>query len=243
MIRRPSRRVRLLLYGVVPLVVLGGMVAMYYSGVGWLRRIVSPEASWIPAETRSEYGLLESLQNLLLAALVVVAAVGLRRKRLPWERLAVWVLLVGALFMLGEETDYGRHYLDLLGMGDGAARGVAGPFNLHRIGYLQAVLRNAAKFGVLTFFGCFAIVFAQSPRPLPRYLAPDRFAVLTVLLITALVELAWKLGDRAVLPIGSLDGHEEEFAELGTYYLALLYSVDMLFWRRYFPRKRTAPEE
>jgi len=221
---RPTIQTRLLLYGVVPFVLIGAMVAMYYSDSPALRRIVSPDIESVHPDAQREFGLLENLQNVVLAALVIVAAIGIRRKRLPWERVALAVVAAGAAFLLLEEIDYGMQYID-----DGAPR------NLHRIGYTETILQHAAQFGVLTFFGAFAILFAESRRPTLRYLAPDRFAVMTILLITALQEIVWRLAERFPLDYGSLGGNEIEFAELGAYYLLLLYAIDMVFWRKYEP--------
>ena len=52
---------------------------------------------------------------------------------------------------------------------------------------------------------------------------------------TAIYEAALKLAARVPPGYGSLDGHEGEFAELGLYYLVLLYAVDVIF-RRSFER-------
>ncbi|MHC4952882.1 MAG: hypothetical protein ACYTGZ_03265 [Planctomycetota bacterium] len=222
MIRRLSRGMRLALYGAVPLVLIGAMVALYYSDVPALRRIVSPDTAEIDTDLRREFGLLENLQNVALAATAVVALVGLRRKRLPLERLALIVLAAGAVFVLLEEIDYGFQYA-----------GEQAPHNIHRIGYTETVLNNAARFGLLTFFGAFAILFSQSRNTVLRYIAPDPFSVLTILLVTALQELVWRLRDQFPLSYGSLTGNEIEFAELGVYYLILVYAVDMVFWRDY----------
>ncbi|MHC4340729.1 MAG: hypothetical protein ACYSX0_11030 [Planctomycetota bacterium] len=242
-IRWPPIGTRLLLYGAIPFAVLGAMVAMYYSDSALLRRVVSPDFSWIPLDSRREFGVLESLQNLLLLGLVVVAVAGLRRKRLIWERLGLWMLLIGSAFMLLEEIDYGLQYALLFPSEEVTHEGVAGYFNIHRIGYTQTVLEHVAWFGMLTFFGAFAIAFARSRSPLMRYVAPDRFSVLTILVVTALQELVWGLA--AIVPVshGSLSGREIEYTELGIYYLILLYAVDVVFWRTYFPREKDAAPE
>jgi len=217
-LRRPTLRTRLLLYGGLPLVCLAALLWAYYGGTA-LRTVVSPEMDWVHPDSQREFGLLENLQNILLAAIAVVALMGVRRKASRAERIALVVFGVGAIFMLLEETDYGLQYLES-----------DAPYNLHRLGYTEAALMHAAHFGLLTFFGAFAIVCAESKRPVLRYLAPDRFSVLTILILTAAWELALRLGANDV---GSLRGNEIEFAELGVYYLVLLYAIDMVFWRTY----------
>ena len=57
--------------------------------------------------------------------------------------------------------------------------------------------------------------------------------MLTILLVTALWEVAVRIPDNG----GPLDGHAIEFAELGVYYLILLYAIDMVFWRDYEPEE------
>lgn len=228
---RPSLRMRLLLYGAAPLVLLGGMAAMYYSDVPWLRHIVAPELTRVAPDTQREFGLLELLQDLALAALAVVAGVGLRRERAPCPRLVLWAALVGGLFMLMEETDYGMHFVEFARGGEHARGEVTGYHNIHRLGYTAVVLRNVATFGMLTFFGGFAIVFAGSRNATLRRLAPDRMSVLTILLVTAVQEVVWRLAARVPDSHGSLSGNEIEFTELGMYGLALLYVTDLVFWR------------
>ena len=203
-----SIRTRLVLYGAVPFVTVGGLMIAYYSGVGWLRQVVAPDSG-------KEFGLLENLQNALLAAITVIAVLGIRRKGLRWERISLAILFAGSLFMLLEETDYGFQYTD------------ATPVNLHDLGSVELTLEHAARFGGLIFFGGFAILFAGSPNRLLRYLAPDRFAVLTILLVTS----CWEMAIRLPAGDGSLTGHELEFAELGIYYIVFLYAYDMVFRR------------
>ena len=206
-IERPATRTRLLLYGVLPLLLVGGMVLGYHSP---LRPLVAPDAN-------KEFGLLENLQNAMLIGIALVAAAGFRRKQLQWERICLLVVAGGAIFMLLEETDYGLQFTE------------SRPVNVHQVGSIEASLEHIARFGGLVFFGGFAILFAKSRNALLRYLAPDRFAVLTILLVTACWEIAIRLPETE----GSLAGNELEYAELGVYYLVLLYLSDMVFRRRY----------
>ncbi len=235
-LNRPSLRERLLLYGAVPLFLVGTLIACYYSDAPGLRHLVSPDTVGIPEALRREFGLLESLQNIVLATICGVAVFGMRKKRLRLERVGLWVMLIGTAWMLLEETDYFTQYAVLFS-GD-APEGP--PRNLHRIAYSETLLRNVAYLGSATFFGAFALLFANSSRPVMRYLAPDRLAVGTVLLVTALQEIVWWKSERVALDHGSLTGNEIEFFELGIYYLVLLWLVDMVFWRRLEP---ASPDE
>ena len=198
---------RLVLYGAVPLLLVGGMVIAYNS----------PAREWVAPDSGKEFGLLENVQNLLLIAIAAVAVAGLKRKKLRWERAGLAILLVGTLFMLLEETDYGFQYFS------------DEPVNIHETGAIEATLEHTARFGGLIFFGGFAILFAKSRNAVLRYLAPDRFAVLTILLVTAL----WEVVVRLPTTEGSLAGHDMEFVELGVYYLILLYVSDVVFRRRF----------
>jgi len=227
----PPLRTRLVLYGVIPSVLLGGMALMYYSGPDWMRRIVSPDLARVAPDAQREFGALELLQDVALLALAAVAVAGVRRERLLVPRLVLWLALVGSVFMLLEETDYGMHFVEFARGGEHAPGEVTGYHNIHRLGYTAVVLRHVALFGMMTFFGGFAIVFARSRNALLRYLAPDRLSVLAVLLVTAVQEVVWRLAERTPDAHGSLSGNEGEFAELGMYGLALLYAIDLVFWR------------
>ena len=204
-IRRPSTRARAALYAVVPLLLVGGMVLLYHSP---LRSVVAPDDN-------KEFGLLEMLQNVVLLAVAGVAFAGFLRKPHAWERMLLLLVFGGALFMLLEETDYGFQFVS------------DEPVNLHESPGVEISLEHLARFGGLVFFGGFAIVFAESRRPVLRYLAPDRWAVATILLVTA----CWEIAIRLPVQEGSLVGHELEFAELGVYYLVLLYVWDFVFRR------------
>jgi hypothetical protein len=202
-----TTRTRLLLYGVLPLLLVGGMVIGYHSP---LRALVAPDSG-------KEFGLLENLQNVLLIGIAAVGIAGFRRKKRQWERICLIFVVAGALFMLLEETDYGFQYVG------------GRPVNIHEVGSIEATLEHIARFGGLIFFGGFAILFADSKNAVLRYLAPDRYAVLTILLVTA----CWEIAIRLPASEGALAGHEIEYAELGIYYLVLVYMWDVVFWRRY----------
>jgi len=229
--QRPSVRVRLLLYGAGPFLLLGTLIVLYYGPWPALRRLVSPEAEWIPPDLRSEFGLLESLQNVVLLAIAGVALAGARRAQSGWERIAAWALVVGAVAMLLEETDYLTQYAYLFR--DGGAEET--PRNLHRLGYAQIVQDNLVRLGLSTLFGAFAIVFANHRNAVLAYLAPDRFVVLTLLLTTALQEFVWWHSARVPLDHGSLAGNEIEFYDLGNYLVVLLWAIDLTRWRRLEP--------
>lgn len=206
--RQLSLRTRIALYGVIPFLGIGTIAVFYFSDAAFLRSLVSPARG-------KEFGLLESLQNALLLGTVIVSALGVRRVRLGAIKILLAVLCAGSLFVLLEETDYGAHYLGTQ------------TSNLHSLGYLETVLESAAKFGMMIFFGAFAILFAESRRPLLRAIAPDRFSVVTILVISALQEVIWRM---PTVP-GTLTGHEIEFTELGMYYLVLIYAVDLVYSR------------
>ena len=161
----------------------------------------------------------ENAQNVLLVLIIAVGVAGLRRKERTWERVSLLVLIGVTLFLLLEETDYGFQYV------------TDEPVNIHETGGIEATLEHLARFGGLVFFGGFAILFADSKNPLLRYLAPSRWSVLTILLVTALWEVAVRIPDDG----GPLDGHALEFAELGIYYIVLVYVWEMVFRRQYEP--------
>ncbi|HPJ58027.1 MAG TPA: hypothetical protein PLK81_10315, partial [Kiritimatiellia bacterium] len=67
---------KLVIYLVIPVVLTGGLAAMYYSGVLMTQRLVAPKLPPLDSHSWREFGLLENGQTLLLAAIVATLTAG-----------------------------------------------------------------------------------------------------------------------------------------------------------------------
>ncbi|MBN2308467.1 MAG: hypothetical protein JXR94_05820 [Candidatus Hydrogenedentes bacterium] len=222
---------RFAVYVAVPSVVTLGLIAMYFSGVPWLQHIVSPNIAGLHPDSNRELGLLENLQNVCLIVMAATALLACRRKPHRVEK-AVWgVLAAFSLFVLLEEMDYGLHFYELAASVtfDKATQ----VRNVHNTFDLTNIMKNGALAGMIFLFVVFPLAFTNSRNPLLRYITPDRFAIGTMVAMFALRTLAHWLRDQGVGGAGTISKNISEFRELITYYLFMVYLLEVAFRRRY----------
>jgi hypothetical protein len=75
----------------------------------WL--LQGPARHPVTGEPNWEFGLLETSQNIFLAVALVMAGVLCARSKGLLLRVWLGVVFLGVLFLLGEETSWGQHYL------------------------------------------------------------------------------------------------------------------------------------
>ena len=202
------------------------LIAAYFSGTPWLRAIISPSIN-------REYGLLENLQLLMLLIIIACAAFGIVIKRTRTEKTIMAVILAASLFMFLEEFDYGLHYYRLL-TGNPLVDSETEKFiNVHNIGEASPKFKLVGDLTLIVLFIVFPLFFSRSRNRLLRYLTPDRFFILTVILMFVISRIAHVLEDGGVGGAGSLHGSISEFRELLTYYVFALYFFELVFRRNY----------
>lgn len=216
-------------YFVIPLGVTLMLVAMYFSGVPALQKIVTPRISGMSPNTAREFGLLENLQNVVLLAMLVMMVMGFRRKTTRIEKTGMAFLASFTLFVFLEEIDYGLHIYEY-------ARGIkwndaAEVRNLHNLGETNKYMKQSVDTGMVILFLIFPLAFANSKRPLLHYLCPDRYSILTLLAMVIVRTVAHALGDRGLGEGGTIQKNLSEFRELVVYYLFMLYVLEITLRR------------
>ena len=192
---------KLLVYLIIPVGVSLALNAMYFSGNIVLQRIVVPNLPPLPIQDWREFGLIESLQHLLLLGMVCVAVAGVCRKKWGVERLAfAWVALA-SLFVLLEEVDYGTTFYEYAttprACGWFTPRSEWSPdliarmpneasFSLHNRLDLTDLLKHVGDGLLALAFGVLPLVALRAKRPWLQYIAPDRWAVLALAAVLAL---------------------------------------------------------
>ncbi|MEE8469361.1 MAG: hypothetical protein V3T22_12950 [Planctomycetota bacterium] len=213
----PQRR-DIFLYLVLPAVVGAALLAMFFSGVGWLQSLVVPVVN-------REYGLLENLQNLLLLALIVVGWRAARRTQRGLDRAGWRALAVFALFVLLEEIDFGLHYYESLAGVPGAERATLRNFHNQ-----EGVLRWM-KLGVDSTLALFFVALPWAGRriqhPTVRWSMPSRWLTATLSLSLLVSRVAHYGTDHGWPTNGTIESNVSEFRELFTYYIFLLYLFDL----------------
>lgn len=209
-------------YFVLPMLLSGTMLAMYFSGVRVLESIVSaPYLEAVAGDSRREYGLLENLQHAMLLAVVVLAVRSVIRHRVLAVRVFMGFVAAFVTLMFLEEIDYGLHYYELL---TGVPHDeIAERRNLHNVGNRTAALKSISTAGTIALFGVAPFVFGHSKNRWVRYFTPDRYAALMLVVAFLTRSIAHDLHSRG-MGYG-LDGNLSEFRELVTYYMGLAYTV------------------
>jgi len=230
-VRPWNRRAKLVVYGLVPVATGLALIGGYFSGIPVLQQIVSPRIGWLHPDSGRELGLLENLQNLCLIVMAGVFFRGFRRKSLPLERAAFGFLTLVAVFVLLEEIDYGTHFYDAIFRRSGEALVARPPRNLHNGGDATKIIKNLVDAGMVLLFFVFPLLRSKLRRPLFRYLTPDPYAILTLAAMLGLKWLAHGLQDAGFGVTGGIGKNISEFRELNTYYLFLIYAIDIVFRR------------
>jgi hypothetical protein len=252
---------KVIVYLVVPIGVGLLLNAMYFSGNIILQRIVVPNLPPLPIQDWREFGLLENLQHFLLIGIIVTAACGVYRKHWKWERLGFTLLLLAGAFMLFEEIDYGTVYYDYLTSEHDyewfTPRREWSPelleqivheesFSLHNQFELTRIFKYVGDTVLILLFGVVPLVAWRIRNRWLSYLAPDQFAVLTLIGIYILRQITHALGDWETSVIvqaaetgvsikrelGAISKNLSEFRELNVYYLYFVHAVTLVFLRK-----------
>ncbi len=212
----------------IPVLLSAIFIGGYFSGNHRLQELVAPLMN-------REYGLLENFQNLLLLAVILLAGYGIFRKRLLFEKIILGCILIGTLFLFLEEIDYGRlHYYYLIGQPI-HDRGNNQDWNLHNLNQVNLFLKLGLDMGMIIFFIIFPLVSWKSTNRLIRYLRPDPWFILTIIMMFIISRISHALNHAGLGMNGALRRNMAEFREMNIYYVFLLYLVQFIFWRNYLP--------
>jgi len=224
---------KLLVYLIIPSLISLIFIWGYFFGDLRIQELIAPRLN-------REYGLLENLQNLVLLALIAIAAYGFIRKRLCFERAILVCVLAGGIFLFMEEIDYGRHHYRYL-IGDPIDNRIkdteenCSDWNLHNLGNINQLFKRTLDMGMIALFIIFPLVTWKSTNRLIRYLCPDPWFILTMVTMISISRYA-KVLNRAGLGMnGALQGNTAEFREIIIYYVFLVYLVTFIFRRSYAP--------
>ena len=253
---RTASRGRIAVYVIIPAVLAGVLLGMYFSGNLALQRVVSPKLPPLPIDSWRELGLLENLQIVLVLAMLVVAVTGAARQRGRRERMFFGIVACVAAFVLLEEIDYGSHYRHYLAEPNEVSWRM--PENEWPPGVLERSERPVSKHGLhywnkieerlkILVNALVGFLFVWLPVAARRRrgtwaarLAPDPLILCTVLIMImaryAAHGLGW-LDARLVAAAaaaggllreaGSINSNLSEFGELLVYYTFLVYVIRM----------------
>ncbi len=240
-------RGRLALFIIIPACFNLLLLGLYYSGNASLQYLVAPQIEWMHHRSWREFGLLEMLQNAFLLAIIVLFSVAAWRRH---EQLEKAFFLIGAaimLFLFLEEIDYGIHYYEFFSGQQAAIDNQSR--NLHNIQIdgrsLGGRLKKLANLVMIIWFVIVPLLASRFRLGPLQNLVPWRWFIAGFALSLLFSSLAHYLDDQGLDLIhgveGALKRNISEFREASTYYLYLLYALQLLRTPRLFPvRNRKA---
>jgi hypothetical protein len=227
-----STKTRITLNILIPTLLVLPLILGYFKGGETLAEIIAPSFN-------RELGLLENLQNVVLLGILGVLVYAVRSSTIMARRAIFGFFALGTLFMFLEEMDYGLHWYEFLrGMERGEAAEIR---NVHNQG-ISTPLKQLGDIVLFGFFGFTSLLFANSKHALLRYIAPNRFFIASLLLMLLFSRFGHYLNDHHLNPEHPLRKGVSEFRELFTYYLVLIYFIELTLFRHY-GRKGAPPHD
>lgn len=207
---------------VVPMSLSGLMLAMYFSGNRVLETIVcAPYFEAVPMNSRREFGLLETLQHLMLLAVMVLSIRMVIAREQILLKAVMAVVALGSTLLLLEEVDYGIHYYEYIA--GVSPEDTAKTRNFHNVGGRTATLKSIGTVGAVVWFGIAPFALSGQQSRWVRYFRPSPYLALLLIVAVITRTIAHKLDGRG-LGYG-LEGNLSEFREFVLYYLGLAYAV------------------
>ena len=217
----------------IPLFINAILISLYFSQNSFCQSLVSPTLEELPFRSWREFGLLEQLQNLLILATVIVLAHAARKQHGTFLKICFSAGTFIFLFLLLEEIDYGVHFYSYFtgnSIGDGN-------FNLHNLKSIGPRQNGTylKKLSDLSMIICFILLPLLHRRatlpPSIQAIVPSLWFIPTLAIAAGTSSLAHYLDGLELDMIngirGSLFGNTSEFRETNTYYICLLYALQL----------------
>jgi len=223
----------LTLYLFLPLSINLLLVGLYFSGNTFSQHLVSPIIDGLPFRSWREFGLLEQLQNLFILTIIVLFIRAAFQKDLQLEKIFFSTGAAIFLFLFLEEIDYGLHFYSYL-TGNGSEATNYNWHNLKSLGKRQngTYLKKVSDLAMIIWFILFPLLNKKvSFPPLLKAVIPSPWFILTLIIAVGTSSLAHYLDGLEWDIIngvqGSLFGNTSEFRETNTYYICLLYTIQL----------------
>lgn len=221
------------LYVFIPLGINLLFVGLYFSGNEFSQHLISPIIEDLPFRSWREFGLLEQLQNLLILIVVVLFIRAAFQNVQPLEKFFFATGAAIFLFLFLEEIDYGLHFYSYL-TGNYSETINYNWHNLKSLGKRQngTYLKKISDLAMIIWFILFPLLGKRvSFPPVLKTVLPSPWFILTLLIAACTSSLAHYLDGLEWDIIngvqGSLFGNISEFREINTYYICLLYAIQL----------------
>jgi len=234
----------LLRFVVIPVCLNLLFIGLYFSGNQFAQHLAAPQFDWLHHRSWREFGLLEQTQNAFLLIIVLLFSTEMFKRPLLLEK--VFFLCGGLvmLFLLLEEVDYGIHFYEYyIGHEILMDPNLRNWHNDESSGEsITKDLKKITSVVMIVWFVLFPLIADKVNFGLLKRIIPSRWFIAGFAVSLLFSSLAHYLNDTGMDVIngvvGSLKGNSSEFRETSTYYLYLLYAVQLITTRDLFARER-----
>lgn len=222
---------KIILFVGIPIFINLLLIGLYFSGIESAQQLVAPTISWLQSNSWREFGILEQLQNIYLLAIIIIFIIAVLKKPLILEKV---FFLSGALIFLVlflEEIDYGIHFYEYF-TGQASSIEVRNWHNQissgkQNVSYLKKIVDL-----IMVIWFVLIPIFSYKIKYVPiKYIVPSRWFIIGFIIVFVFSRLAHFLDGMEWDVIngveGNLAGNISEFREANTYYLYLLYAIQL----------------
>lgn len=226
------RKEKIILFLVVPLFINLLLMGLYYSGIKGAQQLVAPTIEWLSSNSWREFGMVEQLQNIYLFAIIVIFVVAVVKRKIMFEKA---FFLSGTLVMLVlflEEIDYGIHFYEWF-TGQASSIEVRNWHNQETYGKQNVTYLKRIVDLIMIIWFVLLPIFAHKIKYLPlKSIIPSCWFIVGFIVAFASSSFAHYLEGMGFDYIngvqGNLAGNISEFREANTYYLYLLYAIQLV---------------
>ncbi len=227
---------KLLLFIALPICLNLAFIGFYFSGNQFLQYLIAPQFDWLHHRSWREFGLLEQLQNAYLLIIFILFATEVIKRPLLLEKTFFLSGALVMLFLLLEELDYGVHFYEYA-IGQESAievtqrnwhnRDIAGKS-------INGRLKRSSNLLTIIWFFVFPLLALATTINFKslKAIIPSPWFIAGFTLVLLFSSLSHYLDDIGMAYIddmqGGLKGNISEFRETNTYYLFLLYAVQLV---------------
>jgi len=202
-------------------------MCVYFFDILGLSYLIAPDYN-------REFGVLENIQLLIIAAVVIVSYKSMKKATTNWLRLFFILICFGSVLVLLEEIDYGLHYYDyLIGKSEEQIRieswDKSTIRNIHNQGKLTHYIKLIAYLSMAVIILAPIVLRRLNLRNrVIEFLAPHHHLLYTLLSMIVLNQLAL-YADKNLksAEINALKSNVSEFEEVFIYWIVFLYVVEL----------------
>jgi hypothetical protein len=216
-------------YWILPTIAMLIFICVFYFNPFGLSKFLAPESN-------REFGIVENLQLLLLAAIFIYCIKGIRKRETKIEKYTYGLVAGATFFIFLEETDYGLHFYDYF---SGKKNNDPTEFvffdekvrNVHNYGKVNLnIFKFLSYLVIVVFFVILPLIPSRIKErsAILKYLSPSRFIVATSLSLLILNQVALYVSKAYVHTNLALEHNVSEFEEIMTYYIIFLYIQEMV---------------